>query len=80
MGRREGRQMIINRFKSLNEIDEIEKGTTIYQRNDQAKVHWEMTKFTVTGSSDTHLLCKDTEGAFAAFAFDELENLFIIKM
>lgn len=80
MPRKENPQMTVNRFKSLNDLDEIEKGATIYRRNDQAKMHWEMTKYKVTGSSETHLLCEDTEGTPIAFHFDRLANLFIIKM
>lgn len=80
MGRREPKQMNRQRFKSLDELDEIERGTTVYRRNDQTKLHWEMTKYTVKGADSEHLLLIDTDGNGHKVHFGCLNDYVTIHM
>lgn len=72
MPKREEPQLTVQKFKPLLDFDEITKGTKIFKKNDQKKVHWEYTSYIITGVSDTHLLCKDAEGKKFAFAWEDL--------
>ena len=80
MPKREPPQMVIQRFKSLDQLDEIERGTTVYRRNDQTKFHWEMSKFTVKGADSECLLLIDTEGHGHKIPFESLGEFITIKM
>ncbi len=75
MQKKEQPQLTVQKFKPLLELDEVEKGTTIFRPNDQKKVHWEYTSYIITGTSETHLLCKDADGKRHAFAWEELPGL-----
>jgi len=80
MARRELPQMNRQRFKSLDQLDEIERGSTVYKRNDQTKLHWEMSKYTVKGADSDHLLLIDTDGKAHKVEFDCLDEYVTIKM
>jgi len=80
MPRREKPQMNRQRFKSLDQLDEIERGTTVYRRNDQTKLHWEMTKFTIKGADSDHLLLIDTDGNGVKVPFENIDEYVTIKM
>lgn len=75
MKKREQPQLTVNRFKPLLDLDEVERGLKIFQKNDQKEVHWEYTIYIIAGTSKTHLLCRDTTGKPVAFAWEDLPGL-----
>lgn len=72
--KREEPQLTVNKFRPLLELDEIDRGTKIFRKNDQKEVHWEYTSFTIIGVSEDALLCRDSNGRKIAFTWDSLPD------
>lgn len=78
MRRSEQPQLTINKFKPLLEFDEVPIGQKVFRKNDQKRVHWEYTVFTIKGVIEDKLHLTDTNGKPVIMTGFELTYLYIM--
>lgn len=66
-------------LKPLMELDTIKKGTTIYLVNDQKKVHWQLTAYTIQGTTEKGLIVKDKDNKICLLPNKTLDSIFIYQ-